>query len=121
MAACMHKCKTITFQFLHNEPFSAEQTSAKLFLKFNTNSHSFCSAEKSIFLADHFSSKLLKIHRDNFSRVRRGEQYFFLSMASIGKSSHKKTFTGKHSFTCTHKFTQKSFLLASSIAKNCFN
>src|SRR5436190_19612489 len=42
-------------------------------------------------------------------------------MANIGKGCHKKTFTGKHSFTCTHKFSQKSLLLPSSVTENCFH
>src|SRR5678815_4555626 len=121
MPACMYKSKPIAFQFLHNEAFTAEQTGTEFFLKLYTNSNSFCSAEKSIFLTDHFSAKLLKIHRNNFSGVWRSEQYFFLPLSHIGKCSHKKAFTCKNSFTCTHKFAQKSFFLSSPITKNRFH
>src|SRR5678815_301711 len=103
MAACMNECHSISFEFLHDESFSSEQTRSELALKFNSNRNSFRCTEKRIFLANHFTSHPQQIKRDDLTWIWRCETYFLFSLSCISKCRHKQTFPGKNTFAGRHQ------------------
>src|SRR5699024_10554260 len=82
-SAVMYKCQSIALKFLHNKTFTAEKADARLFLKFNSDRHTFCSSKKGIFLTNQFPIQLAQIHWHNFTRIWGSEGYVFFAGSLI--------------------------------------
>src|SRR5688500_9538264 len=121
MPARMYKCKSVAFEFLHNESFSAEQARAKFALKFDSYRYAFCSAQEGILLAYHLAAKFLQVKHDDLSWIRRSKAHFLFTLAVVGEGGHKKTFPRQQPFSRRHQFTHESLVGPCAITKDGFH
>src|SRR6185436_6150067 len=92
-AAGMDEAQAVALEPLHDEPLAAEQADADLPLERDANRDAARRAQERVLLADQLATQLLQIHRQDLSRVRRGERHLLLAAPLVGEHRHEEALT----------------------------